>query len=217
MRRISVRTLWAAGVVFAFALASASAQAADPAHKYVGAAKCKSCHNKELMGDQWGEWEKGVHHKAYETLMSDDAIEIAKKKGLATPPHETDDCLECHVTAYGMPAAAFDKKPIPVTEGIGCESCHGPGKDYRKKKTMSDRDKSVAAGMWEPENDAKICTACHNDRSPTWDAAKGFDHEAMMEKIAHPIPEDVKGRYLEVVAERKKAGISDDADEEEED
>jgi hypothetical protein len=140
-----VRSSWLALVVGALVmLAAGLASAKEP--QYVGAKKCKSCHKKELMGNQYGEWEKGVHHKAFETLKSDDAVKIAAEKQ--------------------------------------CESCHGPGSLYRKKKVMSDRDKSVAAGMWEPEKDAKICTACHNDESPTWDPAKGFDHEARMEEIA---------------------------------
>jgi hypothetical protein len=75
---------------------------------------------------------------------------------------------------------------------------------------MSDRDKAIAKGMWEPGKDEKICAACHNDRSPTWDAAVGFDYEARKKKIAHPIPEDVKGKYLEIANQRKEAGGSDD-------
>jgi hypothetical protein len=83
---------------------------------------------------------------------------------------------------------------------------------------MSDHDKSIAAGMWEPGEDEKICTGCHNDESPTWDAEKGFDYEERKEEIAHAIPEDVKGKYLEVEkkrkAERKAAGEDVDDDEE---
>lgn len=215
MRREWITTLAAVTFFFSWGVEVRAADAPMPKHKYVGAAKCKSCHKKELMGDQYGEWQKSVHAKAYETLRSDKAVEIAKNKGITTPPHETAECLECHVTAYGLPAAAFDKKPLLAKDGIQCESCHGPGKDYRKKKVMSDRDKSIAKGMWEPGKDAKICTTCHNDRSPTWDAAVGFDYEKAKEKIAHPIPKDVKGRYLEILAERKaKGGAVDDEDDE---
>jgi hypothetical protein len=198
-----VRSSWLALAVGALVmLAAGLASAKEP--QYVGAKKCKSCHKKELMGNQYGEWEKGVHHKAFETLKSDDAVKIAAEKGISGPPHESADCLKCHVTAYGEDAARFAKKRLlSPADGIQCESCHGPGSLYRKKKVMSDRDKSVAAGMWEPEKDAKICTACHNDESPTWDAAKGFDHEARMEEIAHLIPEDVKGHYLELEKKRK--------------
>jgi len=194
-----------------------SVLAAD--HKYVGVKGCRSCHKKELIGDQYGEWKKGDHAKAYETLKGEKAVDVAKKKGLAGPPHESKECLKCHVTAYEADPALLDKGPLPVTDGVWCESCHGPGKDYRKKKIMSDHDKAVAAGMWEPGENEKICTTCHNDKSPTWDAAKGFDYEKAKEKIAHPIPEDVKGKYIEIEKKKKaeKGGSSGkDEDEEEE-
>ena len=70
---------------------------------------------------------------------------------------------------------------------------------------MADHDKSVAAGMWEPGKKEAICTACNNDKSPTWDAAKGFDFEARKKEIAHPIPADVKGRYAEAAKAAKEA------------
>jgi len=204
----------AAAVGLALFVGVGSGSAAD--HKYVGAAKCKTCHKKELIGDQYGEWQKGKHAKAYEALKSDKAAEIAKEKGLSGPAYESDKCLKCHMTGHGLPATAFDKKPLKASDGVQCESCHGPGSDYKKKKTMSDHDKAVAAGMWEPGKDEKICTACHNDESPTWDAAKGFDYEERKEKIAHSIPEDVKGKYIEMEKELKKKGGGGGDDDEEE-
>jgi hypothetical protein len=121
------------------------------------------------------------------------------------------------MTGHGLPATAFAKKPLKAKDGIQCESCHGPGSDYKKKKTMSDRDKSIAAGMWEPGKDEKICQKCHNDESPTWDAAEGFDFEERKKEIAHPIPEDVKGNYIamekKLKAEKGESG-DDEAEEE---
>jgi hypothetical protein len=202
------RGLWSAAAIgLALLCWNSDAGAAD--HKYVGAKGCKSCHKKELIGNQYGEWEKGEHAKAFETLKGEKAAEIAKKKGLTEPPFESDKCVKCHVTGHGLPPTAF-AKPLKAADGIQCESCHGPGKDYRKKKIMSDHDQAVAKGMWEPGENEKICLECHNDESPTWDPAKGFDYEAAKEKIAHPIPEDVKGKYLEVAKQR---GLADDEDE----
>ena len=100
--------------------------------------------------------------------------------------------------------SAFDKKPLKAEDGIQCESCHGPGSKYKKKRIMADQKKALAAGLWEPGKDEKICTACHNDESPTWDPSKGFDYKKAKEEIAHPIPKDVKGRYLEVEKERRE-------------
>jgi len=189
-------------------------------HKYVGVGDCGKCHKKELMGDQLAAWKKGPHAKAFETLKGDEAAKIAKERKLAVPAYESDDCLKCHVTAYGAPASAFKKKPLKHSDGVQCESCHGPGSDYRKKKIMSDLDKSIAAGMWEPGKDEKICLKCHNDESPSWDASKGFVYEEAKKEIAHPIPEDVKGHYLEkekALRAAKKAGGGDDDDEDDDD
>ncbi len=181
------------------------AAAADKPNTYIGAKKCGKCHKKELIGDQLGVWKEGSHAKTFEVLLSEDALAIAKERGMTEAPSESGDCLKCHATAYGLTADQLAKDPLDVKDGVQCESCHGPGSNYKKKSTMSDRDKSVAAGMWEPGKDEKVCTVCHNDESPTWDAEKGFDHEKRMEDIAHPIPEDVKGRYVEEVKLRKAA------------
>jgi hypothetical protein len=173
-------------------------------HKYVGAKACGMCHKKELIGNQLAKWKESPHAKAYKTLEGDEAKKIAKEKGLSTPPNETDECLRCHATAQGLEKSQILRKPLKIQDGVQCESCHGPGSDYRKKKIMSDHDKAVAAGMWEPGKNEKVCTTCHNSESPTWDAAKGFDYAAMKKKIAHPIPKDVKGRYLEAEKEARK-------------
>ena len=197
------RATWiVVAVGFGLALAAADAVAKEP--QYVGVKKCKTCHSKDLIGNQYGAWKKMKHAKAFEALKEEKALEIAKKKGLTVPPSEAPECLKCHVTAYGEPAAKFAGKPLDPKNGVQCESCHGPGSLYKKKKTMADHAKSVAAGMWEPGKDEKICTRCHNDESPTWDPAKGFDYEKAKEEIAHPIPKDVKGRYLEVEKERRE-------------
>ncbi len=71
---------------------SVDSSAAEP--QYIGAAKCKTCHKKELMGDQYGAWQEAKHAKAFETLKSDKAAEIAKEKGLAGPAYESDECLK---------------------------------------------------------------------------------------------------------------------------
>ena len=78
---------------------------------------------------------------------------------------------------------------------------------------MSDRKKAIGKGLWPADEDPAICTACHNPQSPTWDPARftlddgrsvGFDFELGKQRIAHPIPEDVKGRYLELEEEQKR-------------
>ncbi len=197
------RLTWIAMAIgLAMAVGFASVASADA--KYVGASKCKTCHKKELIGNQHGAWQDGAHAKAFELLKGEKAVQIAAEKGIAGAPHESAECLQCHATAQGLDPSQVAAKPLVPKDGIQCESCHGPGSDYKKKKVMADHDASVAAGMWEPDKKEAICTACHNDKSPTWDAAKGFDFEARKKEIAHAIPADVKGRYAEAAKEAKK-------------
>jgi hypothetical protein len=204
---------WLAVLALGSILGGAHAFAAEA--KYTGVKDCGRCHKKELIGNQLAEWKKMKHAKAFDTLKSDEAKKIAADRGMTEAPHESDDCLRCHATAFGLKPEQIHKKPLQISDGVQCESCHGPGSAYRKKKVMSDHEKAVAAGMWEPGKDEKICTACHNTDSPTWDEAKGFDYAARKEEIAHPIPEHVKGRYIELEKEEraKKGGGGDDDEE----
>jgi hypothetical protein len=174
-------------------------------HKYTGVKDCSRCHKKELIGDQAAVWKKTAHAKAFETLKSDKAVKLAKEKGIAGPPHEADECVRCHATAHGVTPEQTEKRPLRLQDGVQCESCHGPGSDYKANKVMSDHDASVKAGLWAPGDNEKICTACHNDESPSF---KSFDYEEAKEKIAHPIPEEVKGHYLELEQEQRKKAKS---------
>lgn len=192
-------------LVVAMLLTAAQGSATED-YKYTGVKDCGRCHKKELIGDQLSAWKESPHAKAYETLKGDEAKRIAKAKGLTVAPHQADECLRCHATAHGLEPAQIFRKPLLVSDGVQCESCHGPGSAYRKKTVMADHEKAVAAGLWEPGKDEKVCTTCHNPESPTWDAAKGFDHAARKAKIEHPIPADVKGRYLELEKEARTRG-----------
>ena len=163
-------------------------------HKYVGAKKCKTCHEKRDIGDQYGWWLDSAHGKAFETLASDKAREWAAERGVGDP-QQTDDCVKCHVTAHGVPDDKLSRK-FDRTAGVQCEGCHGAGKDYRKKKIMVDRDLAVAKGLVLQSEE--VCLTCHNDESPAWDTQRytladgskvGFDYEQAVEKVVHPVPE----------------------------
>jgi len=185
-------------VVCSLTLGGALTSAADSTFKYIGASKCKTCHKKELIGDQYGKWEKAGHASAFKTLLGEKAIAVAKEKGIAGKPSEAAECLKCHATAATLGPNDVEKKPLDNKDGVQCESCHGPGSGYKKKKVMADHEKSLAAGLIIP--DEKTCAKCHNDTSPTW---KGFDYAEAKKKIDHSIPKDVKGKYLEAEKAQK--------------
>ena len=191
--------LWLLVANMLLAVLPLSASAQD--YKYTSVRDCSRCHKKQLMGNQLKVWKKSKHSKAFQSLKSEEAVKFAKERGLTTPPHESEECLRCHATAQGIPPEKIERLPLRLQDGVQCESCHGPGSEYKGNEIMSSHEKSVAAGMWEPGKDEKICTKCHNKESPTF---KPFDYEERKKEIAHPIPAEVKGHYLELEEKNKK-------------
>ena len=127
-------------------------------YTYIGAAKCKMCHNKTTTGKQYDKWAAGPHAKAMASLNATEA--------------KDPKCLKCHQTTSKFP-----------TEGVTCEGCHGPGSAYKSPAVMKDHAASVKKGLIEQSE--AICKKCHNKESPTF---KGFDYAKYSAKIAHPNP-----------------------------
>ncbi len=191
--------------VFTLAIAAtlSSANATEKTHEFVGAKKCKMCHNKPKVGNQYKIWLDTKHANAFKALASDEAKKAAKKAGVKDA-QKSGKCLKCHSTAYdhketlakNLKVKKSTGKPyLTVEEGVSCESCHFAGSDFKKKKIMKDKDLAIANGL-NPEP-KKACLKCHNDESPFWDAARykladgkttGFDFDQAWAKIKHLIP-----------------------------
>jgi len=135
--------------------------------KYIGAAKCKMCHNKADKGEQYNKWANSPHAKAMASLKGDEA--------------KNPKCLKCHSTAAGADQALV--ATITVEEGVSCESCHGPGSAYKVATVMKDQKAAMAKGLILP--DEKVCKKCHNEQSPNY---KGFNFKEYVAKIAHDDP-----------------------------
>ncbi len=131
---------------------------------YVGSKKCKACH-KEI----YKSWKETSHVGAFETLSDSNAV-------------ENKDCLPCHTTGYGKDGGFVDTSSTPKLVDVGCESCHGPGSDYKKTSIMKDIEKAKAAGLVIPTEET--CTECHTkERSPN------FDFKKYKVEGIHEIPE----------------------------
>jgi hypothetical protein len=188
-----IQLLVATGLVLGLTSGNAPAANPDPG-LYVGVKSCKMCHKKVEDGEQFTKWSESRHAKALESLATPEAKEIATKLGI-DDPQKSGSCLKCHSTAYNF-TEELQVAELPVEEGVSCESCHGPGKNYKKKETMKDREASIAAGMVYPAKE-KSCTVCHNEQSPTWNPERyttkdgqktGFDADQAYEKINHDKP-----------------------------
>jgi hypothetical protein len=154
--------------------------------QFVGVANCKLCHKDPETGDQFGQWSKTRHASALKTLSTPKAKEFAAKAGVENPAKDP-KCLKCHVTGIACPPN-MRAKTWKESDGVGCESCHGAGKDYAKDDIMKDQKGSIEKGMVMPTE--KVCTGCHNQESPTWTGK--FDFKEMAAKIAHPNPKKAK-------------------------
>lgn len=158
---------------------------AEKKGKFIGVANCGKCHKSKTKGNQLGQWQESRHAGAYATLGTDEAKKYVDE---GVDPQKADACLKCHVTAHGVDAAGIEpipegKKGHSIEDGVGCESCHGAGSEYKARKVMKKRDDAIAAGLVIPTKE--LCVTCHNEESPTF---KEFKFEEMVEKIKHPNP-----------------------------
>jgi hypothetical protein len=155
-------------------------------YKYVGADKCKACHNKAASGEQYNKWMKDPHSQALKTLSGQKAMDYGKKNGIADPSKEA-KCLKCHST-YDIADPKL-RGTILATEGVSCESCHGPGSAYKAIPVMRSHDLFLQNGGIVPNKE--LCLKCHGSKENPF--FKEFNYEASLAKIAHPNPE--KGKH----------------------
>ena len=142
----------------------------------VGAGSCaaSACHNNSAAkGDAGGEhrfWiTRDPHAKAYEILFDAPAKEIQQKLHRPVAAHEDQLCLSCHASPD------FDVKHPPKdapyfkTDGVSCESCHGPAKNWIAEHHLETwrtklADEKASFGMNDTQSllgRAQACVKCH--------------------------------------------------------
>lgn len=149
---------------------------------YVGSQVCLDCHSADSVGNQYVAWLQSRHAHAYWRLAADWALFLARLRPHYQDlgvPIEDGRCLLCHVTGAQDDEALFAATFRPE-EGVGCESCHGPGSRYIDPEIMSDRTAFLANGGHVP--DETTCRSCHRN-------SENFDWAGMWPKIAHPSPD----------------------------
>lgn len=159
--------------------------------EYLGVKKCKACHFK-----QYKSWKKTSMAKSFENLKPGVKAEAKKKAGLDPEKDYTNDesCLKCHTTGYGEPGGFKNIDDTPKLAGVQCESCHGPGSNYRKimKKNKKYKLSEVKdAGIVIPSEDEKGCLECHGEESPfneKVDPKYKFVFEERLEKTHEHFP-----------------------------
>jgi nitrate/TMAO reductase-like tetraheme cytochrome c subunit len=154
-------------------------------NSYVGAEMCGMCHKSEKAGKQFDIWKASKHSQAYQTLLTTTADSIAKSRGSKTAAVKTEECLSCHVPTTNVDASLIGAK-YKIEDGIQCETCHGPGSNYKAISVMKNKDLAVTNGLMIVTNLETFCVKCHNDKSPTYVKQ---DVNVMWAKIKHTIPQ----------------------------
>ncbi len=126
----------------------------------VGSAACVDCHASEHA---W--WSDNGHASAMASLRSEGGDDPA--------------CVACHATAKrsGLPPQSV--AGFRVLEGVGCESCHGPGEAHVAAGGGTDNIEGLGEDCPVCVIEA-VCTSCHTTKwSPDWSL------ETRLEAIRH--------------------------------
>lgn len=147
------------------------------APKYIGNKGC-SCHKAELTS-----WDLSAHGRAFDILKPGTKKREKLKAKLDPSKDYTKErkCLKCHTTGYRKKGGFVDLKSTPFMTNVGCESCHGPGSEYRilhdRNPVKIDRNQAKAYGAVYGSEDPKVCAYCHNEKSGHFDKSSGKKYE----------------------------------------
>lgn len=144
-------------------LAAANVRAEEPS--FVGSKACTGCHKAEAL-----DWARSAHAKAFELLAP--GKKPAEKRRAKLEPEKDyrkdEKCIKCHTTGYKKEGGYQDIESTPDLAGIGCEMCHGPGKQYReihKRMVLEFKRSEVrAAGQTYATLGDKVCENCHGHK-----------------------------------------------------
>jgi hypothetical protein len=123
---------------------------------------------------------KDKHSKAYASLQGNIGERMATILGIGKA-ESAPKCLACH--ALDVPATER-ARTFDLSEGVSCESCHGPAAAWLGPHTERDwtHEKSLALGMYDTRDLTKRtekCLSCHLGNEE-----KSVDHE--MIAAGHP-------------------------------
>jgi hypothetical protein len=159
----------------ALCLLAGAPATAQQGGRYLGVASCagSTCPGRAegngavVRQDEIATWQEassptGAHSRALAVLSSLRGRQIAATLGLGEA-NSAGECLGCHATV--VPAAERGPRFQP-SDGIGCESCHGPAAAWiaMHYTTAGTHAANVAAGLTaldDPRVRAGVCLDCH--------------------------------------------------------
>jgi hypothetical protein len=165
------------GMLASSSLAAQAVETVVPQYDHathLGVASCASstCHGAAVpveggvvQQNELAIWQsRDKHAVAYEVLGNDLSKRIAANLGIGDPK-EAAICLDCH--ADNVPPERRGEQ-FQLSDGVGCESCHGGASGWIGIHKINDNATSharnVAAGLYpteDPKARAKLCLSCH--------------------------------------------------------
>lgn len=146
-----------------------TARGAETPPKFLGANSCasSSCHGGGgAKQNQFLVWSLKDFHsqRPPATLTTARSKQIADALEIKDPTADT-RCTSCHAPLHEVPENLRGEN-FKVSEGVSCESCHGPAENWLRGHTRHDwtRADRTAAGMRDLQNlyvRANTCVACH--------------------------------------------------------
>lgn len=151
---------------------AATAQAsANNVHLGVASCSGSTCHGRNeadgkiVRQDELMRWQEpstpgGAHSRAFSVLSNARSRQIAQRLGLGNP-ESAPMCLGCHAAPASQRGPRFQ-----LSDGVGCESCHGPASNWIVAHYSVDasHQRNVSLGMVPLENPrarASVCLDCH--------------------------------------------------------
>lgn len=139
--------------------------------RHLGVASCASsvCHGAVqgqarpgALMNEFVTWShQDAHAKAFQVLLSPQGRSIAAKLGIGSAD-TAKLCLDCHADNVPQDRRA---KNFSLTDGVGCEACHGGGERWISSHTSKSSYRAdIKNGMYptaDVRERAALCLSCH--------------------------------------------------------